>query len=401
MQLNINQNEKVIELGGGSCPFSMPKCAGGNPNYLNVDFRLAKSPEGKRMVDFTCDFSKYPWAEIGSEEFDVVLSRFCLEHIPYTNTMQWLGEVNRIAKPGARIIIIIPNTEAQLKWTLEHNQGWDGKDLFLSASEKLFGDQRHGEREGDKNPVVDSHKAYFNPAIAIDLFTKAGFEKIAVTPYGERKTDMCVECLKPNPAESPKQSPSLVGEPAIPPQPEVSFATTEDRAKVFDRLYFDGGKLGGGYANNGYADFPAHVLTFNHIMARKPESVLELGAGRGYIVKRLQDVGLKATGLDISEHCQLTKVCEGLEKWDVCNTPWQIKDKEYDLCVSVAFWEHIPEYFIDLVCSEISRCCKRGLHGIDTGQNSSDRSDKTKCTIRNKDWWLQHLPSGHEVVEKK
>jgi predicted SAM-dependent methyltransferase len=185
--------------------------------------------------------------------------------------------------------------------------------------------------------------------------------------------------------------------------------TPEERKLAYNRHYFDGGRgKVGGYSREGYRDFPVHWLTFHKIMERKPESVLELGAARGYILKRLEDSGIRVQGIEISRHCILTRVVDPIVEWDMTQVPWPFADKQFDLCFSGAVLEHIPEQHIDAVSAEIRRVSRRGLHGIDFGHHD-DGFDKTHCLFRDKAWWSGKLngaaPGGagleQEVVDKE
>lgn len=167
----------------------------------------------------------------------------------------------------------------------------------------------------------------------------------------------------------------------------------------FDRDYFHGGAKVGGYAREGYWDYPIHHLTARKIMALKPESVLELGAARGYILKRLEDDGVRVKGLEISEHCRLTRVIDDIVTWDITQTPWPIADQSFDLCFSIAVLEHIPEDKLPAVFAEMARTCKRGYHGIDL--HDDDHFDKTHVSIHDAAWWKERLPAGHEGVDKE
>ncbi len=144
-----------------------------------------------------------------------------------------------------------------------------------------------------------------------------------------------------------------------------------------------------------------HEITTKHILARKPESVLELGCARAYVLKRLQDAGVPGAGLEISKHCFMTRVCDPVYLTDLCKTTWPIgplRDDilargtkfhdvdRYDLCYSVATLEHVPEEHLAAVIKEMARTCKRGLHGVDFGEKD-DSWDKTHVTLRSKIWW--------------
>lgn len=167
----------------------------------------------------------------------------------------------------------------------------------------------------------------------------------------------------------------------------------------FDQHYFNGGGKVGGYAHEGYRDFNCHQITFDKVMALKPESVLELGAGRGYVLKRLEDAGVRVNGLEISEHCYLTRAIENIVTWDITVAPWPVKDGEFDACISVAVLEHIPEDKLAVIFSEMARTCKRGLHGIDL--HDEDGFDKTHVEIHDLPWWTSRLPPGHIGVDKE
>lgn len=167
----------------------------------------------------------------------------------------------------------------------------------------------------------------------------------------------------------------------------------------FDKHYFHGGAKVGGYAGTGYRDFPVHWATYAHVMRREPKSVLELGAGRGYLLKRFAADGLPVMGLEISEHCRLTRAISPVITHDVTQAPWPVADQQFDLCLSMAFLEHVPEDALPVVFAEMARTCRRGLHGIDI--HDDDHFDQTHCTIRDLAWWEERLPAGHEAVDKE
>lgn len=186
------------------------------------------------------------------------------------------------------------------------------------------------------------------------------------------------------------------------------------REQLFGKDYFNGGKLQGGYSHGqwgeSFSDFPVHWHTWGHIISRRPESVLELGCARGYIGKRLIDAGVKWAGLEISKHCHMTRCCDPIAVWDLCKTPWPgfsefDGPRPYDLCFSIAVMEHVPEEHLPAVIREMARTCRRGLHGIDFGQND-DGFDKTHCTLRPKAFWEQefahHAPGWPvEILDKE
>lgn len=367
-------DDKVVELGGGDVPRFRP----------NVDVRHGKN------VDIVAVLGER--LPIENASFSGVYSAYCLEHTSWRKVPSAISEAFRILMPGGTAVFITSNTEAQMRWALSR-ETFDEK-----IAQCLFGDLDYEE---------NSHKAAFNPDYAIRLFREAGFESVTVMPAGELGTDMIIEARK-----------SMETKVELPPGPIIlskdkSFAvlsdpslwTPDERKAAYDRRYFDGGRGPvGGYAREGYWDYPVHWLTFQKVMELKPESVLEIGCSRGYILKRLQDAGVRAEGLEVSRHCILTRVCEGVREWDITQTPWPFRDQEFDLSISVAVLEHVPEGKIDAVASEIRRVSKRGLHGVDFGEHD-DGFDKTHCLFRPSLWWCKTLNRNgscepYKVVEK-
>jgi len=334
--------ENVIELGGGDKPYFRP----------NLDVR-----EGP-TVDIVADFNKK--LPIDDNAYNGVFSCYCIEHISWRNVRQFLAEVFRILKPECKAVFVTANTKRQMEWVLAQEE-WND-----DSSSIIFGGQDYDE---------NTHRNSLCPEYAIKLLTEAGFKNIIVLPHGELGTDMIIEATKPQ-----KQD--------------------EKRASLFDKHYFNGGGKVGGYAREGYWDYPVHWLTFDKVMEHNPKSILEIGAARGYMVKRFNDAGIRSKGLEISHHCQLTRVTNDVIEWDICNTPWPFHDKEFDLAFSTAVFEHIPEEHLPNIIRELERVSERGLHGIDFGEND-DGFDKTHCTLRTKEWWAERMPVSQTFVDKE
>ncbi len=377
VQISLGPNQRMLELGGG---------ANRHPaSLVNLDVRQCPG------VDIVCDFNKDP-LPYPDDEWDAVLCIFALEHVSWRRVRDVLKETYRVIKPGGRAIFVVPNVGAQMVWATRNPTGWDGYAFFESISGLLFGDLDYPE---------NSHKSFYSPEVAKELFESTGFVGIEIQPYGERDTDMGVIAAKPMPVV---QVPDTSFLKAFSPLAVRGAPVALDMpaTEKFDKNYFNGGQKVGGYTREGYRDFPAHELTVRYVIGKKPGSVLELGAARGYILKRLQDAFVFAEGVEVSRHCHLTRVCDGIVQQDICETPWPVA--QHDLCFSIATLEHIPEDKLPAVLVEMKRTCKRGLHGIDFG-NNDDGTDKTHCTLRSRDWWVETFKKAglesHEIVDKE
>lgn len=348
--LKTSPMESVIEFGGGKYPRIRP----------NLDCRMCHDDNGNPTVDLVADFNEP--IPLETESYDGIFSQYAFEHISWRKARQFVSEILRILKPGGKCILVVPNTEEQLKWIQNNPDGWDDKPFFESASGKLFGDNDYPE---------NTHRMYLSPSVVQDLFKD--FVDVKVTPAGARMTDMVVEAHKKKKEEVVSNLSTLAS--------ESNTITTEQMRQItdqtmlgapfiqaianqtkFNQVYFNGG-----HYKPFYWDFPQNEIITQNILKHRPKSVLELGCARGYVLKRIQDRGIRGCGLDVSKHCWLTRACEGIIQHDLTQTPWPFKDKEFDLCYSHDVLQWLPEQSISVVRDEMLRVSARCLHSVPTG----------------------------------
>lgn len=341
--LPFGDNKKILEIGGGNNPFFRP----------NLDVR--EGPE----IDIVADINKT--LPITNNAYDGVFCRYAIEHISWREVRGFIQEVYRILAPGKSAFFVTADLLEQARLLTEVDD-FDDKWVCM-----IFGDNDYPE---------NTHRCGFSPEFAGRLFQEAGFEKVIISRHPDWRGDMMIEATKPTMTEDPKE--------------------------LFDMHYFHGGAKVGGYAREGYRDFPIHWVTANKIMAMQPTSVLELGCARGYIIKKIEDSGIPAKGLEVSHHCYLTRATDSVLEWDICKTPWPFADKQFDLCYSVAVMEHIPEKHLQNIINEINRVSNRSIHGVDFGAND-DGFDQTHCTLHEKTWWLEKFANmgNHEICDKE
>jgi glycosyltransferase involved in cell wall biosynthesis/predicted SAM-dependent methyltransferase len=318
---------KAVELMGGS-----------NPSYRpNIDVRPGPN------VDIVANLEGgIPWQD---NDCDLVYCRYGIEHLSRRKVKDFIREVYRITAPGGKAIFVTANLYEQAKVLVEKQGEWDDNDICM-----IFGDQDYPE---------NTHKNGFSPAYAKKLFKEAGFSKVEVEPLPQCKTDMVITAHKDKPF---------------------------NYAEEFDRRYFEDGKTG--YLM--YRDFPVHYRMLDIILSKNPKSVLELGGARGYITKRLIDRGIKAVCMDVSLHCWHTRATDSFILHDATKTPWQFKDKEFDLCYSASFMEHLREEDIPNVIKEIARVCNRAYMTI-TFEKTPIDIDVTHKTFRPHEWWMSQF----------
>lgn len=347
--LPFGNNDNIIELGGGDTPIIRP----------NLDFRPGPT------VDIVGDLSEE--LPLDDEIYDGVYCSYAIEHVSWRKVRSFINEVYRILKHGGKAVFVTANLKEQARRLIETEE-WSDNEVCM-----IFGDQNY--------LPGNMHLTGFSEEFAIKLFREAGFTQVIVLPHPNTITDMIIEVTKHQDIEDPNKW------------------DTNTRTEAFGNDYFNGGKFVGGYAREGYWDYPVHYNTYNYIKALNPKSVLEVGCARGYVLKRLEDSGVKIAGLEVSKHCFLTRACDGIITWDITKTPWPIADKSIDLAYSVAVLEHIPEQYIGAIAKELDRVSLRGIHGIDI--TDEDEFDKTHVTIKDLKWWAERFPESQKAVNKE
>jgi len=287
-------DRKTLEIGGGNNPRFRP----------NMDVR--KLPN----VDIVADLVE-PWP-IKDGEYHEIFCAYAIEHIPWRKADHFASELFRILAGGGTATIITANLLEQCRKVALSGE------IDEKSAELIFGSQDYKE---------NSHASGYSPEYAHKLFSKAGFKDILVHPHSDTKTDMIIKLKK---------------------------SIDETKAETFGREYFD---VGGEY-RDGYMDFSGNIEIANDILSNKVNFVLELGCGRGYIVKRLEDAGVFAFGMDISKHCYMTRVTNRVLLLDITETPWPFRDGHFDFCYSVDAVRYIPKDKIDKVLGEIKRVSK-------------------------------------------
>lgn len=168
--------------------------------------------------------------------------------------------------------------------------------------------------------------------------------------------------------------------------------------KIFDWRYFcDPDPVVGGYRP--HHDAGRNLVIFTQISDLKPESVLELGCGRGYLLKKFRAEGTRGYGLDVSRHAFLTRVSPGVMQWDLTKLPWPIKDQAVDLCYSVEVLDTIPHAFLPHVVEEMCRVSKRGYHVLDLNETMGNLVPARR-TRESRAFW-ERMDKAHQIVDSQ
>ena len=121
------------------------------------------------------------------------------------------------------------------------------------------------------------------------------------------------------------------------------------------------------------------------ILARAPESVLDLGGGTGELVKFLEEDGVSAVCMDKSEEWWNNRVTDNFILHDISETPWPFTDKQFDLCTGFGVLKYIPEEKHESLFHEIARVTRRGFFGVGNGVKVSPLKI---ALFKSVEWWL-------------
>ena len=185
----INQEEKILEVGGGDNPLHFP--------HSNIDVTSPNTAKCKQfsIVHYQHDISYKPWP-FPDGGFHFVISLYTMEHISWRNFNNVLEEIYRILKPGGELFFTTSNLFMQCKRILD-----DG--VIPDTVEMLFGSQEFPNHAG-------CHKNGFSPGSIKEILEKIGFRNIVVyhSPrptiainnqpiYPSCPTDMAIKAYKP------------------------------------------------------------------------------------------------------------------------------------------------------------------------------------------------------------
>lgn len=146
----------ILDIGSGDQPYRTNE-----GRVITVDIREDTNP------DYCCDFRRLPFA---TNEFDIVHSAHCLEHVSRNEVETVLDEWIRVLKFKGELRLNIPN----LKWAAKK---------ILAAKGQLDNDTMnvlYGQQEHPKN----YHFSGFTPDSLSDLLKKRGFVNQAVREQG-------------------------------------------------------------------------------------------------------------------------------------------------------------------------------------------------------------------------
>lgn len=162
---------------------------------------------------------------------------------------------------------------------------------------------------------------------------------------------------------------------------------TSFSASDFGKSYFEDGD---GYYT--YADAEHFKNTAKWLVDEfQPQTVLEIGCAKGYLVKALRELGVSAYGCDMSEYAlneAPEEVKDYLYRIDITD-PEPLSLPKFDLIVSYDTFEHLPEESLNTVVSFLKNSGTRYYIKVGTVNTPDWQHDSTHITIKPLDFWKE------------
>lgn len=149
-------------------------------------------------------------------------------------------------------------------------------------------------------------------------------------------------------------------------------------SRLFGYHYFDGNRrygYGGMYDDGRWKSVAKDIITFYNL--EEGSMILDVGSGKGFLVKELLYQGMEAYGLDISKyalkHCPWDIVGK-LHYGDVLDI--HFPNDSFDLVLSINTIHNIPKNLVPLAIKEILRVSKKDAYiVVDSYYNEQQKKD--------------------------
>jgi cyclopropane fatty-acyl-phospholipid synthase-like methyltransferase len=161
------------------------------------------------------------------------------------------------------------------------------------------------------------------------------------------------------------------------------------KASDYGQAYFDGGEGYHTYQDAGHFAEKAKWLVDEF----QPQTVLEIGCAKGFLVKALRDLGVSAYGCDISEYAinEAPEVVRDYLYLVDITAKEPITLPKFDLIVSYDTFEHLPEDVLDNVFNFMNNVGTRFYIQVGTENTPNWQHDATHITIKPLSFWQERF----------
>jgi len=141
-------------------------------------------------------------------------------------------------------------------------------------------------------------------------------------------------------------------------------------------------------------------LFHNHQDLFPPQykSILDIGCGRGRLIKVLSRLGLDTHGVDFSKNCLDPDITENYPHRFHNQCLWEMDlNRVFDLGLCIDVMEHIPETKVMDVLHQIQIHCSIVIFRI-ANYPSNSLGHELHLTLKPAAWWLAHIAANGGYV---
>lgn len=168
-----------------------------------------------------------------------------------------------------------------------------------------------------------------------------------------------------------------------------------EKEEIFGKEFFDGNKGGlGVYRCYPYENiYPECKILSSLITDRfSPLRVLDIGCAKGFLVKALNDQGVDAWGVDISDYAISTSsedIRPRLHAVDLNTEPLPFEDESFDFITFLGTIEYLNDY--EYTIREARRVLKEGGFLFLKTIYKRNPQDHIRMNIHDKDHWIKEF----------
>jgi len=184
----------------------------------------------------------------------------------------------------------------------------------------------------------------------------------------------------------------------------MALTVVDERYQRYDEAYFEDGSQRGtqyrGYKEGARRNRTYFEIAETIIKCFRPKRALEVGCATGIVVKHLNDLGIEAHGIDVSQWAIDNREHPNVILSGAESIPYD--DNYFDIIYSVHSLEHLPTDIKDVALAEMTRVCRTGIQFhmlpiIGSGPYVGDtfqhlinlRSDPSHNLLFNHEWWIK------------
>lgn len=200
---------------------------------------------------------------------------------------------------------------------------------------------------------------------------------------------------RPGPSEDQADGPAATP-PAMSPDPAATGTDApdtgpRDTSGLYDRAYFQGD-----HTKSNYSDYVADSLGPSRILGDtlhaifKPATALDVGCAVGHTINRLRELGVEASGYDISHWAVERAARPYVRQFDFSTTPIE---GTHDLVYSYDVVEHVVPDRLEYALKNLWNATARHLvivPALYPEGTTHDPNELTHLIFHDYDWWA-HL----------